>query len=590
MVHEAHALLLGEAGAGAAGDEAHAEAVAGGAGGAAEHLVEALVVGAGEDGHGAFADLEFAQPGGEGGGDGDDEDAAGVVVFALGVGEADGEALEIYVGHGDAGLGEAAAQVHEYLKDIAHPVGGAVFDEVGAGEDDVGIGYFGFLGDGGALDFGLGDGVVIGVFPADGFVEEKGEEFYLHAGGVVPGSAGFAPCEVIGGVLVTDLAREGEAVIAQEVAEIQPGSFGAAEGVFAAVVAGDVAGHPCGEGRAGFGPNAGLGRGVGIGFLVCPAVVGWDATTEGGRFINPPASFEVPAADIPKGGALNALQGCHVEESSPQFPKCKNYRSGGKWRKMAATVFAGGVALLPLHHGPVTQVGWPRAEAGASLNRAVFSPARLQAAQDGGEDRFDRQVVHREEASCVVGGGHVDVFVLGVSGGRSDQAGFTAGVEDGEGGRAYGEADVHDAGVGGHKQGGPCHDGGGFFEGCAAAEVDHPRAGRGDFGGGLFVVIASGEDDAVGNFSPEVADGLDDARWRPVTAAKGAATADLPSDEGFTDPFGEAGVRGGFLRVAHFVNHQGGSGYVAAGTVGDAQGLFHRMGFARRGNDMGQEE
>jgi len=313
MIDQPHRLHLGEARAVASADEADAQAVAGRSGGFFQNDVEAAVVLAGQSRCGALGSTgaQGFQQGPQGGRQGHGVKFARIGVLPLGVGHVENVALEVDLGEGHGGFGEAAAQVEHDFKDISHPCGAArklvagFLQEVGS---EVGLGL-----DRSKADFGQRNDVALGVVAAHGLVKQEGKEFGLHARGILPDSLRLAPLHELIGVFVANLARVGQALYGEKAAKVGPRNLGAAAGARAGIVGGDVVRNPSGEMAGvvifenaafvfGGGSRGQAPRGLGLGGIGVAQLCGGVA---------PRAGLGVAAAEDPEGRLFDFAQGGH---------------------------------------------------------------------------------------------------------------------------------------------------------------------------------------------------------------------------------------------------------------------------------------
>jgi len=323
MIDQPHRLHLGEPRSMAAGDEGHAQAVAGGSGGLFQNEVEAAVVISGQSRCGArrFALSQGLQQGPQGGWQRHGVKFAGVGVLPLGVGHVKNVALEVDLGERHGGFAESASGVQHDLKNVPHPCG--TLGEARAASGEQMGGEVGFYFDRSEADLGQRNDVALDVFAAHGLVEQEGKELGLHAGGVLANPLRLAPLHELLGVLVADLARVGQALFGKEGGEVGPRDLGAAAGRGPIVVVGDVVGNPSREVAGVFGIENQLllllGRFVrqaagGLG-------VGGNGMAQAGGAIAPIAGLRIAATENPKGGFFGFFKGGHSANISvPHSP------------------------------------------------------------------------------------------------------------------------------------------------------------------------------------------------------------------------------------------------------------------------------
>jgi len=364
MIDQPHRLHLGEARAVASADEADAQAVAGRSGACLEDDVESSVVLAGEGRGGArcASRAQGFQQGPQGGRQGHGVEFPRIGVLTLGVTHVKDVPLEVNLGERHGGFAESAAGSHHNLKNMAHPCG--ALDEARAASGEQMGCEVGFDFDRSQTDLGQGNDVAFDVFPAHGLVEQEGKELGLHARGILPDSLRLAPLHELLGVLVTRLARVGQALFGKEGGEVGPRNLGAATGRGPIVVVGDVVGHPAGEVAGFFGIENQLL--LLLGRLVrqpaCGLGVGGNGMAQAGGAIAPISGLRISSAKYPIRGFFGLFKRGHsanrvVPHGSPyrgEFVRLPHgitwTNSVSRWFQEAYHYTTGQFNLLKINH------------------------------------------------------------------------------------------------------------------------------------------------------------------------------------------------------------------------------------------------
>ena len=322
----------------AAGDEGHAQAVAGRSGRGLEVDIETAVVVTAQNVDGAFCAglLEREEVGAQALGQGHGVEFARVVVGTLGIGEVDNATVKVDVGEGNGRFRKATTQVGLNFKNGAHPFGAIDEDGAGAGEGsgiEVGSGH-----DGRARDAGQGNRVALAVFAPDGLGHDEGEELHLKPRGVSADAQLESPRHVFGSVLVADLARVAQVVFGQKDAKVGPSDLIAAQAGSALVVRGDVGGDPMREVRGLARPVRGGKAGFIVRGLLRLAAGGARlfeiVMAQLGRFFAQLAGVRIAGAQKPVGGAGLFPQEGHTRKVSPsvtRHKKISGFFGGTTW-------------------------------------------------------------------------------------------------------------------------------------------------------------------------------------------------------------------------------------------------------------------
>jgi len=322
----------------AAGDEGHAQAVAGRSGCGLEVDVETAVVVAAQNVDGAFCAgfLEREEVGAQALGQGHGVEFARVVVGPLGIGEVDNATGKVDVGEGNGRFRKATTQVGLNFKNGAHPFRAIDEDGAGAGEVigiEVGSGH-----DGRARHAGQGNRVALAVFAPDGLGHDEGEKLHFEPRGVSADAEFQSPRHVFGGVLVADLARVAQVVFGQKDAEVGPSDLIAAQAGSALVVRGDVGGDPMREVRGVARPVCGGKAGFFVRGLLRLAARGARlleiVMSQLGRFLAQLAGLGIAGAQEPVRGARLFPQEGHTSKVSPsvtRHKKINGFCGGTTW-------------------------------------------------------------------------------------------------------------------------------------------------------------------------------------------------------------------------------------------------------------------
>ena len=236
-----------------------------------------------------------------------------ISLLPLRIADLDGLALQVDPIHGDAGLGEAAAEVKLKLEGGGHP-SGLVAQGLPHG-GDLGCGDLALLLRGGHRDSCQGEAVRLGQPSPDRLTHEEAEELQLGTGRVVAGmlpSGPLPPVEVGLGMLVGDLARHADPLLVQEDMDGAPEVSGSQESALVLVMVAQVGGNPLDEIPSPVRSDDGLLRGParrllhGLGRILRAI----DAQLQ--ILIAPPLGVDIPVAHIPERRPLFADQERHA--------------------------------------------------------------------------------------------------------------------------------------------------------------------------------------------------------------------------------------------------------------------------------------
>jgi hypothetical protein len=179
------------------------------------------------------------------------EPLARVSFLPFGIFDLNGHGLEVNAAKGDASLVEATSQVDEQLKSHCHPSSISFFFGKGSPRGlDVLVGKFALLFRGSNLNAVNRNHIPIAKLSSDGLVDEEGEKFKLHSGGIVAGissNGGFPPSEVFLSMPVMDVAGVNKAVLVKKDMEGSPKVYASSAGFDVGVVTGDEVVHPTGK-------------------------------------------------------------------------------------------------------------------------------------------------------------------------------------------------------------------------------------------------------------------------------------------------------------------------------------------------------
>lgn len=231
----------------------------------------------------------------------------------------------------NTGLCKSTSQMNQDLKNDRHP--SVLFaSKSRASKQDVRIAQILLFLRGSDHDARQPDHVAVSKLPADRFADDKGQELYLHARRVVAGPLFLAPNHVSVGVLILDLPRVTNPMIAQPFVKALPNELVPLQGIRIAIMSIDVRRSPNAEFLTSGGANLSLFAGSLDHLATCRPSVGFAINAKFQAFILPPSGVDIAIAKIPVRRTFNFFQGSHIKlGSSLLFPT--NIANHAKYRQ-----------------------------------------------------------------------------------------------------------------------------------------------------------------------------------------------------------------------------------------------------------------